>query len=226
MGYSTQTWEFLEKFIPFSDGKGQYVLDLGDQAVKDSLRIKFGKKYRRAEELYKLFGFNYECIDILGGKNVLVIDLAAEYKEDKYREKFDYVVNSGTSEHVEPFKNQYECFMNIHNFCKPGGIMLHMIPEVGGCLNHCQVYYKSSFFTALAESCGYDLLLSDKAPRKNCFLLMVALRKKKTSIFCNDREKFFDGLKFVPYKDAKVIHHKWEKEIAKIRKKIRKQRKV
>ena len=57
---------------------------------------------------------------------------------------------------------------NIHDLCKVGGIMYHVVPKENNWdgaragLNHphCPYYYTSEFFSELAESNGYEMVVN------------------------------------------------------------------
>ena len=85
---------------------------------------------KNAKDVFKSLGFsNYKCIDPDGRHDALNFDLNENIKKQGFNEQFDLVTNFGTSEFCI---DQYHCFMNIHNLCKEGGIMVHGLPFQGG----------------------------------------------------------------------------------------------
>ncbi len=115
--------------------------------------------------LYRELGFtDYTCIDADGTNGSLVMDLNEDLRAKGFDRQFDLVTNYGTSEHVF---NQYNCFLNAHNLCKAGGIMIHGVP-FQGYLNHGLFNYQPNLFTDLARANGYELLGIYLNPDANC----------------------------------------------------------
>lgn len=109
-----------------------------------------------AEQFHKGLGFtDYACIDADGhnGAHVfdLNLDLLGAYGFDK---TFDLVTNHGTSEHVF---NQYQCFKNVHDLLRVGGLALHVLP-FEGYLNHGYFNYQPSMFVDMAIANRYELI--------------------------------------------------------------------
>lgn len=108
-----------------------------------------------ARDVYKALGFpNYKCIDTDGRHDALYLDLNEDIHKKGLNEQFDLVTNFGTSEHCF---DQYHCFMNIHNLCKDGGMIIHIVPMHGG-LNHGFFNYHPDFFFSLAAANNYKML--------------------------------------------------------------------
>jgi len=108
-----------------------------------------------ASDMYKALGFlNYKCIDTDGRHDALYFDLNENINKKGFNEQFDLVTNFGTSEHCF---DQYHCFMNIHNLCKDGGMMIHIVPMHGG-LNHGFYNYHPNFFFSLAAANDYKIV--------------------------------------------------------------------
>ncbi|TAF00730.1 MAG: hypothetical protein EAZ79_01810 [Oscillatoriales cyanobacterium] len=109
-----------------------------------------------ARSLYESFGLEtYNCIDTCDSSNSLVFDMNKDLQATYgYSEQFDLVTNHGSSEHCF---NQYQCFKNIHNLCKAGGVMVHGLPFHGS-LNHGFYNYQPCFFVGLAAANNYKLL--------------------------------------------------------------------
>jgi hypothetical protein len=85
----------------------------------------------------------------------LVMDFNRNLARDyQYTEQFDFVENSGTSEHVF---DQRAVFENIHNLCKVGGVMLHRCPMMG--VSNIMLYHLTpTFFHAIALANRYEIL--------------------------------------------------------------------
>ena len=126
--------------------------DLGSQNIKGPLKERVG--FSVAKDYFKSLGIEHTSFDITGKYGAVQVDLGKELKE--YWGEFDFVANFATSEHV---KGEYNCFKNIHNFCKQNGPMVHSVPRVNSWPNHCYHYYDERFFSELAAANGYELLL-------------------------------------------------------------------
>jgi SAM-dependent methyltransferase len=105
-------------------------------------------------ELCTKIGIDYRALDIMQGTSVLLFDLNRNTLPDAFLEKFDLVLNSGTTEHV---LNQFNAFKVIHDATKPGGEMLHILP-LAGHTDHGYVHYTSRFFFDLAGYNDYEIL--------------------------------------------------------------------
>ena len=78
--------------------------------------------------------------------------------KNEWTNHFDVITNFGTTEHVRPHERQYECFKNAHMCTKVGGVMIHVVPEVGTFKGHCPCYYSIKFFKQLAEDNFYKIV--------------------------------------------------------------------
>jgi SAM-dependent methyltransferase len=108
-----------------------------------------------APALYSCFGLDYyRAIDLSGEGGALGFDLN-ESLSDRYgfNETFDMVTNLGTTEHCF---NQLGAFRNIHDLCRPGGLMIHAVPSQGWA-NHGFYSYTPRFFADVAEANGYAI---------------------------------------------------------------------
>jgi len=97
------------------------MLELGNQLMKDGVK----KGYKTAKQYFKSKGYDHTSIDLNGKDDAIMYDLS---KPVNMIDSFGVVTNLGTSEHVS---NQYNCFLNIHNFCKADGLMIHNCPCIG-----------------------------------------------------------------------------------------------
>jgi hypothetical protein len=105
-------------------------------------------------ELCAIIGIDYWALDIINGPRVLLCDLNRDGLPENLLEKFEFVLNSGTTEHV---LNQYNAFKIIHDATAPGGEMLHILP-ISGYTDHGYVHYTSRFFFDLAGYNDYEIL--------------------------------------------------------------------
>lgn len=116
-------------------------------------------------DLYTLMGLEYNSIDTDGKFDALPIDLNFDDVPEPHRNKYDFVTNFGTSEHVA---NQLNCFKVVHDLTKLGGYMFHEVPFTG-CVNHGLFTYTPKFFWMLCKSNFYEythMYLHCDAPRE------------------------------------------------------------
>ena len=127
------------------------ICELGDQMMWHGCSFRTGKDYFVAKGVKE-----HISIDWNGKNGALKRDLANPVNE--WKGYFDMVTNHGTTEHVW---NQYQVFRNIHNFCRPGGTMIHAVPIIGGWAKHCSFHYDTVFFDLLAECAGYKCITNE-----------------------------------------------------------------
>lgn len=109
-----------------------------------------------AKQFYEKIGFEeYKSIDADGTENSFIFDLNTDIVEKyNFREKYDFVTNLGTSEHVF---NQKNFFLNMHNLTDREGLMFHLVPFEGG-INHGFFNYNPNLFFDIAKFNDYEIL--------------------------------------------------------------------
>lgn len=189
MGLRPAYLHFIETSIErvFGRAKNLRMLELGDQVVRDpAISEETGKAY------FENRGFEHVSVDLNGLHGAVVRDLTRPEQFKDWHGSWDVITNSGTTEHVEPFESQYECFGIIHDCLKVGGIAIHLVPDVyerdehGAWRNHSRYYYSKSFFELLANECEYELLSNTVINGLRC----AAVKKTKSVPFMDDRAKF------------------------------------
>ncbi|MFP4282683.1 MAG: hypothetical protein ACLFU2_08690 [Opitutales bacterium] len=168
------------------------MLELGNQRIARGRGVaeRTGKTY------FTHRGVEHTAIDFNGKDGALPYDLSKPIDRPDWMGAFDIVTNSGTTEHVEPFEGQFTCFESIHNWLKPGGITVHIVPAIeeleanGRWRNHCNIYYSKAFFDELARLNSYEVIESTVMND----LRAVSLRKTTNEPFTTDRERFFANL--------------------------------
>lgn len=190
MGLNSSHLSYIESSIEQVFGnetRGLRMLELGDQVIGDPGIIeKTGKAY------FTNRGYTHVSVDINGQHGSISRDLTKPEQFLDWRGSWDILTNSGTTEHVEPFEAQYECFGIIHDCVKVGGIAIHLLPDVeeldhrGAWKNHCRYYYSELFFELLVRECQYELLSSVVINGLRC----VAVRKMSDAPFMKDRASF------------------------------------
>lgn len=189
MGLRGDYLEFINSNIQkiYPNFNGVKMLELGDQVItrKEPILERTGKEY------FTKLGFDHTSVDLNGLNGSIVKDLRDETQFEEWKECFDVLTNSGTTEHVEPHHNQFECFKIIHTVIKPGGLMIHLVPDIverdqnSKWGKHCTNYYSSDFFEMLANHCNYEILENKVINGLRC----VALRKTNDN-FMSEKEIF------------------------------------
>ena len=193
MGLNQSYLRFIESSIEQALGvvSGRRMLELGDQVISDpNIAEETGKAY------FVNRGFEHVSVDINGLHGAIVRDLTRPEQFIDWHGSYDVLTNAGTSEHVEPFESQYECFRIIHDCIKVGGIAIHLIPDLyerdkhGAWKNHCRYYYSKSFFELLAKECEYELLSNTVINGLRC----ATVKKAKNVPFMDDRARFLETI--------------------------------
>ena len=168
MGITKVNYEKLSKIISEDESSNDKIfLELGIQESQENLGFKYIRDVLSSQ--YK----EYISIDLHDINNVTICDLS-EYHNNLF--SADIITNFGTSEHVEYEEGQYNCWKNIHNWLKLGGIVIHEIPEVGSWPGHCRYYVDEKFFKFL-ENYGYSLIEFSQHSDNNGNLAWCVLKK-------------------------------------------------
>ena len=176
------------------DTKGLKMLELGDQIVKR----KSGISERTGKDYFRNLGYDHISVDLNGKRGSLIKDLTKPTDFNEWPEYFDILTNSGTTEHVEPFESQYDCFKILHDCVKVGGLMIHLIPDIealnqGHFVNHCNYYYSEKFFNELALNSNYTILENTLMDNLRCVALV-----KNSNDFWQDKNSFLKNINSVP----------------------------
>lgn len=160
--------------------KAQSILELGAQ-----LFLVNGKSVGYFKNL---LGFPITSLDIKGENGSLPLNLSNEIPAEHQKE-YDLITNFGTSEHVA---NQYQCWKNIHCFCKKGGYVINEIPEKGSWKNHCKFYVEKSFFEAL--SADFEIVLLKPIFYRGQGNNILCIQRKKTDTFQTPQDLFMKNI--------------------------------
>jgi hypothetical protein len=209
MGINARQFDFIMNNLNliFNNFNGKCMLELGNQHLKSLLLEKLKIKDKIAKHYFESMGFCHTSIDLSGKDGALKLDLGKPIIDEFFINKFDIITNSGTSEHVEPYESQYECFKNIHNFCKVGGVMIHLVPEKDSFIKHCNTYYTVDFFNTLVIKNNYNIIelkrLDDGfkkfKDKKRCLIAACFIKKENTN-FNYNKDNFFEYLKKIKNK--------------------------
>jgi hypothetical protein len=102
---------------------------------------------------WKSLGFEYAALDFDGHRDSVAIDLNHDPVPQAFKNSFDLVVNTGTTEHIA---NQDNCFRVIHDLACKGGVMYHELPA--GMTDHGLINYNPRFFWKLRDANDYEVL--------------------------------------------------------------------
>ena len=135
---------------------------------KNNLEILLNKNKFSTKEYFTSIGFkDYKSIDINGAYESYQFDLNKNISETyNFDEKYDFVINNGTGEHVF---NQYSLFLNFHNLTKLNGVMLNILPFIDW-INHGFYNFNPIFFADLAASNNYEIVKISLANRNGAEL--------------------------------------------------------
>jgi hypothetical protein len=157
------------------------MIELGDQEFVKPLVSKVAKKYFENT-------WDHVSIDLTGHNGSLKRNLCYPITDI---EPADVVTNCGTVEHCS---DQYECFKNIHNLCKVGGLIIHFLPLVGGWKGHCKYHYRDVFISSLSTLNGYEILYFNISKSKNALLTCVLKRTLELAFFFTNRDIYSKGI--------------------------------
>jgi len=169
--------------------KEKRILELGNQIIpgNEGIPEKTGKEY------YTNRGVQHISVDLNGMDGAVKVDLSKPIKRSEWLGYFDVVTNVGTIEHVEPYKGQYQCFMNVHNCLKVGGVAIHFLPDNsevekwGWWKGHCNYFYSQEFIEMLAMENNYRVISSKIIDGQ----IFCCLQKKKNTPFMENKKGFF-----------------------------------
>jgi hypothetical protein len=162
----------------FQDESNIDIIELGDQDMVVNGRCDSNFKFRN--DMKGRFK-SWTTLDLHDVDGVTICDLSLPI--DKFN-ICDVVTNFGTSEHVEYQEGQYNCWLNIHNFLRKDGYMLHVVPPPGHWIGHGRYHYSEEFFRHF-ENYGYEVI--------NCGwtepnLIYCTLKKEKLVEFMSFEE--------------------------------------
>jgi hypothetical protein len=159
-----------------------------------------------ARLLYEALGIKYHCVDVDGRVGSLLLDLNFDPAPEEHKGRYGLVTNHGTSEHL---LNQYNVFKMMHDFARPGGVMVHAVPFTVH-LEHGFFNYQPNFFECLARYNSYETLgiwvgpdwqLASFIPWDPLLLDFLALSSKTTHLLVVAQRKMYDREFCVPFQE-------------------------
>lgn len=178
MGYTQFTKQLIEPYLP----EVKSIIDLGSQNdfSKGDMPPPFISKWYEDKEI------DYTSIDLAGDNNSLKLNWC--YPLPSFIGQFDLVVDAGSSEHsaiakeytnvkyndnlnsiypkgdLDIERGYYECWLNKHNLCKIGGLIISENPESKSWLGHGYTYLVEDFYKELAKVTDYEILELGRHP--------------------------------------------------------------
>jgi hypothetical protein len=113
-----------------------------------------------AGRVFGALGIDYHCVDIDGRNDSIYLDLNFREIKQNLLNQFDIVCNQGTTEHLV---NQGNCYANIHDMLKIGGIFYSNVQFLG-LQNHGQINLTLRFWDNLLLSNVYTPIFKQIAP--------------------------------------------------------------
>jgi hypothetical protein len=171
MGYTQFSKQLIEPYL----SKVKSVLDFG--SCNDFSTGEMPPLF--ISEWYKSKGIEYSSIDLAGDNNSLQLNWCYPIT---YLPQFDLIVDAGSSEHsaianeytnVQYNKNinsiypkgeinidegYYNCWLNKHNLCRIGGLIISENPKTNNWGGHGYSYISTEFYTELVKVADYEIL--------------------------------------------------------------------
>ena len=172
------------------------VIEFGSQTL--GFRIKDWPEVNTVPGFYRQLGFEkYEAIDLDG--NGTIKENLNNLVFEKHKTKYDLVTNNGTGEHIF---DAAAVFINAHELCNVGGVMLHVMPWINW-QNHGFYNFNPILFSDMEKANAYEILMiyagdrdgnithqeipdseiKKPEPTDKNIAIVVALRKTKDGMF-------------------------------------------
>lgn len=149
------TPEYIADFLNrYGHAESQAIMLELAQKFHDSSMIKPGIRTLFLGEVMDHTTHEYLSIDVCPGHNTTIVDLNKAPIPESFRQRFDLVLNLGTTEHIV---NQFNSFAAIHEATKIDGYMLHQVPSAGW-YDHGYFCYHPLFFKDIVAANDYELL--------------------------------------------------------------------
>lgn len=154
MGVTKTTLDFVNQWLKL---EYKSVCEFGDQQFMYCFpyaEMSHCSVYYRSKKL------KYVSIDTNEQGGALGLDLNKSIVEQGLTDKFDFLTDFGTLEHINDF---YMGFKNMHDICDINGRMLHCLPALNYWLEANGAWHGTwrgtlKFFTKLGKAQGYSIL--------------------------------------------------------------------
>jgi len=146
-----------ESVLRFARSHGPSVTD--EVLNKEAGRIAYFSTVRPGErttylsELIDLTHMEYTSYDVAPALKTDILDLNSQTLPVAHRERFDLVLNCGTTEHII---NQLNCLRIMHEAAAQDATLFHQVPTAGYG-SHGYFCYHEEFFRDIAQANSYDL---------------------------------------------------------------------
>jgi len=154
--------EYGDQTLPLKEGDIKHIAEFLDKygAIEhlDKYKHRIGQQIY-VSDIYEDAGFDHKCLDLSGKNNALPIDLNLwpnPRLDESNFQKFDLVMNFGTTEHVA---NQLNAFAITHYLSKKNGLILHHIPMLHFS-NHAMAVATPLLFQKLINWNNYEILVA------------------------------------------------------------------
>jgi hypothetical protein len=202
MGVTLQTFQYMNRWLKESH---QSICEFGDQQFLSCPPFP-EKQFTRV--YWKNKGKDYDSMDINGFGGSILLNLNIENEVEK---QYDFLTDFGTFEHVNNF---YMALRNMHNFCKIGGLMMHILPAFGHWPDHGTWRAKIPFWINLGKLNKYKIL--DIHEEKTLIgghdsdQIYIVYEKQSKDEFVN-KEKFdtlglIKAYEFEDYKEGEIFY--------------------
>lgn len=141
----------------------------GEDLEKELERLVYFSTPRPGErttffaEIADLTYIDYLGIDVAPAPRTELLDLNFDSLPFEHHDRFDVVLNFGTTEHIF---NQWNCFKVIHDSLRIGGVIYCIVP-MSGYMDHGYYCYTPLFFSDLAKANNYEL--------RECFAVLAGV---------------------------------------------------
>lgn len=172
MGLRKEYIDFILNQIPDNDTNFHTrMLELGSQEIRDP---ELHSGFLTGQDYFMSIGLLHMSFDINGNHGAIPLDL--DLPINGFQDMFDIVTNSGTSICVGV--NGSNCYDNIYPMCKPGGVIIHILPLVGSEW-HANHFVNRKFFKGHCKKYNCKVIEYQEIDGIHGKLAMVALRKNR-----------------------------------------------
>jgi len=157
------------KAVGITSLKGKWMLELGNQIIRNDAKKKFGLTHLNAKSYFLSLGCNHHSIDLNGLDGAVPLDMTKPVPIEKYLSRFDIITDFGCIEHIcgvdnarrttEPYRlYHWQAWKNIHDMGKTGCVYIHMLPLTGSVPGHGAFHYTEDFCEKVEQANKYQRL--------------------------------------------------------------------